>query len=112
MVAHTFNPSTREAEASEFLSSRPAWSSSRAARAIQRNPVLKQTNKQTRGEVWLGEKEKKKRNYSYSWNLSVTSVLNGPSFSKGTAVLRLCLVPTDEELPAADSSTIMDTIFP
>jgi hypothetical protein len=24
----------------------------------------------------------------------------------------LCLVPTDEELPAADSSTIMDTIFP
>jgi hypothetical protein len=25
-VAHTFNPSTREAEAGEFLSSRPAWS--------------------------------------------------------------------------------------
>jgi hypothetical protein len=24
-VAHTFNPSTREAEAGEFLSSRPAW---------------------------------------------------------------------------------------
>jgi hypothetical protein len=26
MVAHTFNPSTREAEAGRFLSSRPAWS--------------------------------------------------------------------------------------
>jgi hypothetical protein len=26
MVAHAFNPSTWEAEAGEFLSSRPAWS--------------------------------------------------------------------------------------
>jgi hypothetical protein len=26
MVAHTFNPSTWEAEAGEFLSLRPAWS--------------------------------------------------------------------------------------
>jgi hypothetical protein len=26
MVAHTFNPSTQEAEAGGFLSSRPAWS--------------------------------------------------------------------------------------
>jgi hypothetical protein len=26
MVAHAFNPSTQEAEAGEFLSSRPAWS--------------------------------------------------------------------------------------
>jgi hypothetical protein len=26
MVVHTFNPSTWEAEAGEFLSSRPAWS--------------------------------------------------------------------------------------
>jgi hypothetical protein len=26
MVAHTFNPSTREAEAGRFLNSRPAWS--------------------------------------------------------------------------------------
>jgi hypothetical protein len=25
-VAHTFNPSTQEAKAGEFLSSRPAWS--------------------------------------------------------------------------------------
>jgi hypothetical protein len=26
LVVHTFNPSTREAEAGGFLSSRPAWS--------------------------------------------------------------------------------------
>jgi hypothetical protein len=26
VAAHAFNPSTREAEASRFLSSRPAWS--------------------------------------------------------------------------------------
>jgi hypothetical protein len=26
VVVHTFNPSTREAEAGRFLSSRPAWS--------------------------------------------------------------------------------------
>jgi major histocompatibility complex class I len=26
MVAHAFNPNTREAEAGGFLSSRPAWS--------------------------------------------------------------------------------------
>ena len=41
MVAHTFNPSTWEAEAGEFLSLRPAWSrvSSRTARATQRNLV-------------------------------------------------------------------------
>jgi hypothetical protein len=28
-VAHAFNPSTREAEAGAFLSSRPAWSTER-----------------------------------------------------------------------------------
>ena len=45
MVAHTFNPSTQEAEAGRFLSPRPAWSTT--ARATQRNPVSKkQTNKQ------------------------------------------------------------------
>jgi hypothetical protein len=51
VVAHAFNPSTWEAEAGGFLSSRPAWDyrvSSRTARTAQRNPVSnKQTNKQT-----------------------------------------------------------------
>jgi hypothetical protein len=41
VVVHAFNPSTQDAEAGGFLSSRPAWSkvSSRTARATQRNPV-------------------------------------------------------------------------
>ena len=40
MVAHTFNPSTWEAEAGEFLSLRPVYRVSyRTARATQRNPV-------------------------------------------------------------------------
>jgi hypothetical protein len=46
VVAHVFNPSTREAEAGRFLSSRPAWNykvSSRTARV--RNPVLKNQKK-------------------------------------------------------------------
>jgi hypothetical protein len=38
VVAHAFNPSTWEAEAGRFLSSR-------TARAIQRNPVLKRKKK-------------------------------------------------------------------
>ena len=44
MDAHAFNPSTREAEAGGFLSSKSAWSyrgSLRMARATQRNPVSK-----------------------------------------------------------------------
>ena len=49
MVVYPFNPSTQEAEAGGFLSSRPAWSrvSSRTARATQRNPVSKKTKKET-----------------------------------------------------------------
>jgi hypothetical protein len=43
VVAHAFSPSTLEAKAGRFLSSRPAWSTvnSRTARAKQRNPVSK-----------------------------------------------------------------------
>ena len=51
VVAHAFIPSTWEAEAGGFLSSRPAWStkvSSRTAKAIQRNPVSKNKKYKTR----------------------------------------------------------------
>jgi hypothetical protein len=41
VVAYAFNPSTWEAEAGGFLSSRPAWT----ARATQRNPVSKKKKK-------------------------------------------------------------------
>jgi hypothetical protein len=46
VVAHAFNPSTWEAEAGRFLSSRPAWSTEpRTARETQRNPALKNQKK-------------------------------------------------------------------
>jgi hypothetical protein len=48
VVAHTFNPSTWEAEAGgslEFEASLVYKVSSRTARAIQRNPVSKKTKK-------------------------------------------------------------------
>jgi hypothetical protein len=41
IVAYSFNPSTQEAEASEFEVSLVYRVSSKTARAIQRNPVLK-----------------------------------------------------------------------
>jgi hypothetical protein len=51
VVAHAFNPGTWEAEAGQFLSLRPAWStvSSRTARATQRKPIskTKQTKKKS-----------------------------------------------------------------
>jgi hypothetical protein len=51
VVAHTFNPSTPEAEAGGFLSSEVYKVSSRTARTIQRNPVLrKKKTKHTHNE--------------------------------------------------------------
>jgi hypothetical protein len=58
VVAHTFNLSTREAEAGGFLSSRTSLVykvSSRTAKATQRNPVLKKKKKKKK------RKEKKKK---------------------------------------------------
>jgi hypothetical protein len=43
VVVHTFNPSTWEAEAGGFLSSKPA-------RATQRNPVLENRKKKKKEE--------------------------------------------------------------
>ena len=63
MVAHAFNPSTWEAETGRFLkfgASLIYRVSSRTARAIQRNPVLKnqKTNKQKNKQT----KKKKPKN--------------------------------------------------
>jgi hypothetical protein len=58
VVAHAFNPSTREAEAGGFLEFEASLAyrvSSRTARAIQRNPVLKNKTKQnkTKWQCWV-----------------------------------------------------------
>jgi hypothetical protein len=65
VVAHAFNPSTREAEAGRFLSSRPAWSTKfQDSQSYTEKPCLekqktnnKQTNKQTKTK-----QNKKKKN--------------------------------------------------
>jgi hypothetical protein len=64
VVAHAFNPSTWEAEAGEFLSSRPAWSTE----LVPGQPGLhretlsrKQTNKQTNKKPKQKKKKKKER---------------------------------------------------
>jgi hypothetical protein len=63
LVAHTFNPSTQEAEAGGFLSSRPAWSTewvpgqpglhreTLSGKNQPTNQPNKQTNKQTKDYV-------------------------------------------------------------
>jgi hypothetical protein len=58
VVAHTFNPSTRECGGrwiSEFEASLVYKVSSRTARAIQRNPVSKK-NKQTTKQIKIESK--------------------------------------------------------
>jgi hypothetical protein len=59
-VAHTFNPSTQEAEAGRFLSSRTAG-------ATQRNPVSKKPAPPKKKKK---EKEKKKSKYNITKVLS------------------------------------------
>jgi hypothetical protein len=46
VVAHAFNPSTREAEAGGFLSSRPAWSTGFEKPCLEKTKT--KTNKQKR----------------------------------------------------------------
>jgi hypothetical protein len=61
VVAHAFNPSTREAEAggSEFKASLVYKVSSRTARAIQRNPVSK--NQKKKKDTRKGPKKEQER---------------------------------------------------
>jgi hypothetical protein len=54
VVVHAFNPSTREAEAGGFLSSRPAWSTEfQDSQGYTEKPCLKKTNKQTNKQTSL-----------------------------------------------------------
>jgi hypothetical protein len=67
MVAHAFNPSTWEAEAGGFLSSRPAWSTEQVPgqpRATQRTekPCFKKPKKKKKKRK---RKKRKKENAKY-----------------------------------------------
>jgi hypothetical protein len=59
VVAHTFNPSTWEAEAGGFLSSR-------TARATQRNPVSKNKKQNKTKQKQKKKKRKKKKRNSHN----------------------------------------------
>jgi hypothetical protein len=62
-VAHSFNPSTREAEAGGFLSSRPAWST----KWVPGQPGL---HREILSKKKQKTKNKKQNNkISYSWNI-------------------------------------------
>jgi hypothetical protein len=62
VVAHAFNPSTREAEAGGFLSSRPAWSTKWVPgqpglhRETLSSPPPQKKNKQTKNRVFSAER--------------------------------------------------------
>ena len=62
MVAHAFNPSTWEAEAGGYLSSR-------TARTTQRNPVLKKIKEgRKEGRERERERERKRQPVLCQWN--------------------------------------------
>jgi hypothetical protein len=52
---HTFNPSTREAEAGRFLSSRPAWSTEfQDSQGYTEKPCLKKPKKKKKKNLNIG----------------------------------------------------------
>jgi hypothetical protein len=69
MVAHTFNPSPREAEAGGFLSLRPAWSTYTEKHCLEKpknqtkptNQPTNQTNKQKKKRKKERKKERKEK---------------------------------------------------
>jgi hypothetical protein len=64
MVAHAFNPSTQEAEAGGFLSSRPAWSTKGVPGqpGLYRETLSSKTNKQTKTKKKKKTKKTKNKN--------------------------------------------------
>jgi hypothetical protein len=62
VVANAFNPSTREAEAGEFLSSRPAWSAKwvPGQPGLHRETLSRKTNPPPKKKEEEEEEEKKK----------------------------------------------------
>jgi hypothetical protein len=63
VVAHAFSPSTREAEAGGFLSSRPAWSTSefQDSQGYTEKPCLKKKKRKEKKRKEKKRKEKKRK---------------------------------------------------
>jgi hypothetical protein len=72
-MAHSFNPSTWEAEAGRFVSSR-------TARAIQSNPVSKKKKKKKKKYKMQCEDPQVENGYSncieFHWHVQILSLLN------------------------------------
>jgi hypothetical protein len=60
-VAHAFNPSTREAEAGGFLSSRPAWSTKCDSQGYTEKPYLEKPKKKKKKKRKKKKKIKQKK---------------------------------------------------
>jgi hypothetical protein len=72
VVAHAFNPSTREAEAGGFLRASLVYRvSSRTARAKQRNPVSEKQNKTKQNK----RKNKKQQQHKNTYFLAFSFLL-------------------------------------
>jgi hypothetical protein len=79
VVAHAFNPSTWEAEAGGFLSSRPAWSTERVPGqpGLHRETLSRKTNKQTNKQT--------KKVFASVLNLWVATSLKSSNLFPGVA---------------------------
>jgi hypothetical protein len=65
VVAHTFNPSTWEAEAGRFLSLRPAWSTD--SQGYTEKPCLKKQNKTKQTNKQTNKKQKTRAGEMAQW---------------------------------------------
>jgi hypothetical protein len=63
MVVHTFNPSTQEAEAGRFLSSRPAWPTKwvPGQPGLYRETLYRKTKNQKQPQQQQKKKQKKNK---------------------------------------------------
>jgi hypothetical protein len=96
MVAHAFNPSTREAEAGRFLSTRPAWSTKWAPGqpGLYRETLSQKTKKKKNPQLLLIlTKTNTKKNYKHHCLLSnicmfvAFNIYSGYSFYKTVFIL-------------------------
>jgi hypothetical protein len=69
VVAHTFNPSTREAEAGGFLSSRPAWSTERVPGqpGLHRETLSQKTKTKTKNKKQKTKNQTETKQKTMGW---------------------------------------------
>jgi hypothetical protein len=90
MVAHSFNPSTREAETGrwiiEFEASLVCKASSRTARATQKNPVLKEKKNKAKKFKFYNKTVEKKQSRQSKQKKAKFSIIHGFRHPLGVGV--------------------------